>query len=565
MTSLLLMIYDARGLRLTEGQYFFVAFLIGSNLALTLAPRRFFRRTYFIASVLGMDIVLLFVVIHLSGGAGADLYVLYFLVVFLALPAKSIPVSVMVAFFASLLYGVVTYRASGLAGLLQTSFLIKIPFFFAVAAFGNLVSREARILKLQQNSSNKLTEGLRRRLEETTKSKDKLDGDLRLMQNYNESIVNSIESGVIVTDLGGTITAFNPAAEAITGVSRDEVLLKKSDTIKTLKAICSFMEQGREGAVRHKGLALQTASGESKILGISVYPLKYKEQRVVGTVGIFTDLTEITSLREKVRESEKLSVQQEEAARFLQDLKKPLSPIQRLSELILSEGENKENRDKYAAAISKGIVGIFKTIKEISTPLKDAMTSSEQTATARKDPVLERNLVDANDLLKEVVDSVKSYAQKSGSSLVWNPGRDLPRISGDREQLKNMFLNLVQDSVRASGVDGRILVSTKRTAEGVSVEIRGYGRGLTRSTQAHSLNPFLATNNARGLGRGLATARKIAANYGGTIYVNDHSGRGQQLTVNLLATQCGSASKPDAPAPRIERQTVLVVNDDNTS
>ncbi len=549
LTSLLLMIYGAKGLELTRGEYFFVAFLVGSNLALTLAPRRLFTRTGFIASVFGMDIVLLFLVIHLSGGAGAELYALYFLVVFLALPARSIPVSVMVAFFASLLYGVVTYRASGVPGLLQTSFLIKIPFFFAVAVFGNLISREARALRRQKEESKELTEQLRRNLETATESKDRLNDHLLVMQNYNEGIVSSIESGVIVVDLGGTITAFNPAAEEITGVRRDDVFLKKSNTSKTLQAICSFMQQGKEKPARHQELIMQTASGESKTLGISVYPLKHKKERVVGTVGIFTDLTEMNKLREKVRESEKLSIQQEMAARFVHDLKKPLSSIQRLSELILSEGENMEKRNRYAAAISKGVVGIVTTIREMPTLSKDTKP--------------ERKLLDVNALVKEVVDSMEMHAKKSGASVAWNPGEGFPRITGDREQLKKMFFNLVLNSIQAVETQGEIQVSTSKTGEGVSVEIEGNGPNITKRTQAKRFNPFLPTK-AREAGVGLAIARKIVENHGGTIDLHDEIDRGTKFTVCLPASQPTSLPmsqlKPDAPLPPIERQTVLMAD-----
>ena len=82
------------------------------------------------ALILGLDIILLSVVIHLAGGAVTDLYILYLFIVFTALPASSTPVSVVIALFASVYYAVVTYRASGLLQLLDTGFLLRVPFFF---------------------------------------------------------------------------------------------------------------------------------------------------------------------------------------------------------------------------------------------------------------------------------------------------------------------------------------------------------------------------------------------------------------------------------------------------
>lgn len=293
LVSVLLMVYGLKGLRLTSPGYLLAVFLFASNLALGLAPRRLFEQRRFIASIFGMDVALVSLVIYLAGEGARDLYLLYFFVVFIALPARSMAVSVMLALFASVLYTAVAYKTSGAAELLQASFLIKLPFFFVIAVFGSLVTRQAAELKRQEEENRRLSQELKIRLDKARKSKEKLYDDLLMLYNYNEGILNSLACGIMVVDLSGIITAFNRAAAAITGLRSEDVLSTPIHMNRTLGNFGVFMKNALSKPATRRLVSIVTPSGEKKIIGVSTSLLKHKKGQTIGVIAIFADLTEV--------------------------------------------------------------------------------------------------------------------------------------------------------------------------------------------------------------------------------------------------------------------------------
>jgi PAS domain S-box-containing protein len=292
------MVYNARGLELASPGYLLTAFFIVSNVALMFVPRRAFRQTRFVLSVLAADIILVSLVIYATGGPATDLYLLYLLVIFAALPARSVIGSAVVAVTACVFHASMTYVLSGKESLLQASFLIKIPFLFAVAMFGNLISRQRSELLRQREENKRLTGELKRKLIKAKESKEKLYEDVLMLYDYNDSIVNSLDCGVLVLDLNGTVTAFNRAAGEITGLTCDDVLFSQADMNKTLEAFVGLMNKSLEKPVRRRVLPIETPSGQRKILGISTYLLKQKKEKVGGVIAIFADLTEDRDIKE---------------------------------------------------------------------------------------------------------------------------------------------------------------------------------------------------------------------------------------------------------------------------
>ncbi|MFQ5906182.1 MAG: ATP-binding protein [bacterium] len=470
--------------------------------------------------------------------------------VFIALPNSSIPVSAVAAFFASLLYGLVTYRTSGVTGLLQTSFLLKIPFFFLLAAFGTLISRQARELRRQKDENKRLSAELRHRLEKAAKSKKKLHDDLLMLYNYNENILNSIDTGVIVMDLSGTITAFNRAAERITGLKSDDVLFRKADEYRTLEGLGNMMQAGIDTLFRRKETEIETASGEKRTIGMSIYLLRQRKDRVIGIIGVFADLTEIKALREKVKRSEHLAMLGQMAASVAHEVRNPLSSIQGLSDLMASQTDKGDERKKYAAIISKEASRINRTIQEILTFSR-----------TRKP---ELSPLDANDLLNEIVDSMKVKAEEANVDIDWQPGDDLPEISGDRHQLSKVFSNLILNAIQALEEGGNVELLTRKNKEGVVIEIRDDGAGIPMEIQQKIFNPFFTTKD-KGTGLGLAIARKIVEEHGGTIEVHSDGEKGTNFTVKFPVEADNSEQTGNgAPDSLKTGKTILVADDDPT-
>jgi len=305
LISILLMTFGPRGLRFTSPGYAVAIFFFLSNLGLTLAPKKLLEVTKFVAAVFAVDVVLLSFVIYLAGGAGRDLYLLYFFVIFVALlRSKSMTFAVTCAFLASMLYGAIAYRTSGSRELMTADFLIKIPFFSLIAVFGSIVSRQQAKLEREKTESRRMCQELNRRLEKASKSKEKLYEEVLTLYEYNESILNSLDCGVIVTDLDGKVTLFNRAAAEITGLKRDEMLFSQAEENRTLASFASIMKRSLTQPARREEIDIRTPWGKKKNIGISTYLLQHRKERV-GIIAIFADMADI-------RKNQEISVFSEE-------------------------------------------------------------------------------------------------------------------------------------------------------------------------------------------------------------------------------------------------------------
>jgi PAS domain S-box-containing protein len=298
LTSLLLMIYSGKNVGLTNPGYLLTAFFILSNLGLMFMPKQLFEHTKFVIAVLGVDVVLVSLVIYTAGGAALDLYLLYLLIIIAALPTRTMSVSIVVAFVACVFHATMIYGIHGREALFQASFLIKIPFLFAVAMFGSLISRQRAQLIGQREKNRNLNEELKRKLVKAKESREKLYEDVLMLYDYNHSILNSLDCGVMVMDLDGTITAFNRAAGEITGLRPDDVLFGQAGMIATLEGFTNLMNKSLEKPIRRAVVPLETPARLRKVIGISTYLLKHKKGKVGGVIAIFADLTEDSDIKE---------------------------------------------------------------------------------------------------------------------------------------------------------------------------------------------------------------------------------------------------------------------------
>ena len=547
LTSILLMLHGSAGLRPTGGGYALAIFFFLSNLGLTYAPPRIFKRAVTIVAIMGLDLVLVSMVIYFTGGAVTDLFLLYLFVIFTALPASSLPVSAVIALFASAYYAIITYRTAGTAALLQTTFLIRIPFFFLVAAFGSLVSRQTADAVKQKEENRRLSAELRWKLEKARKSEEKLHDDLVLLYTYNENILNTIESGVVAIDLNGTITAFNRAAERIVGLKSDSVLFEKTTVDKTLEELGNIMTESLDEPVRRREIEITTTYGEHKTLGISTYLMRQRRQKVVGVVAVFADLTEIRHLQKKLKNSENLAMLGEMAACVAHELRNPLSSIQGLSELLASGDYQTEDVGRYADMMLKEAQRIDKTIQEI---LSFSSTSKA-----------ERSALNVNNLLEEVLESVKGSAEEANVSIDWRPATVLPMLSADRHQLRKVFTNIIVNAIQALKDGGNVRVETVGSPEQIAVSIKDDGPGIPRKIKRKVFNPFFTTRDS-GTGLGLAIAKKISEDHNGSVELKTKEGKGTEFIVCLPVPEMAlSEEQPQVPAEPMEK-TILVADDD---
>ena len=174
-----------------------------------------------------------------------------------------------------------------------------------------------------------------------------------------------------------------------------------------------------------------------------------------------------------------------------------------------------------------------------SRVVKDAARATEIISRIRslfKKGILRRELIDVNELIRGMIDLLRSEANRYAISMRSELSEDLPQINGDRVQLQQVLMNLMINGIEAmKDVDGRreLTVKSQRAQdEGLIVSVSDTGVGLP-SQQADQIFDAFFTTKPQGTGMGLRISRSIVESHGGLLWATDNSPRGASLHLTL--------------------------------
>jgi signal transduction histidine kinase len=153
--------------------------------------------------------------------------------------------------------------------------------------------------------------------------------------------------------------------------------------------------------------------------------------------------------------------------------------------------------------------------------------------------------LDINHALREVIMLAEGEMAKNAVSIATELGEGLPLIEGDRVQLQQVMLNLINNAVQAMsgvGVEPRELVicTSKTEPNGIGVAVRDSGPGLDRANLERVFNPFYTTKPG-GLGIGLSICRSIIEAHGGRLWASAKTPRGAIFQFTLPVRSSGVA------------------------
>jgi signal transduction histidine kinase len=144
------------------------------------------------------------------------------------------------------------------------------------------------------------------------------------------------------------------------------------------------------------------------------------------------------------------------------------------------------------------------------------------------------------DILGEALNIAKYYKRTRGRIAAPDVPADLPPLYAVREQLVQVFLNLVLNAADAVGKDGRIELGVTRRGEGVEVTVRDNGCGIAPEQAGRLFQPYFTTKK-HGTGLGLFVTRQLVTEHGGTVACESRPGEGTVFRVWLpLAAREGA-------------------------
>ena len=332
--------------------------------------------------------------------------------------------------------------------------------------------------------------------------------------------------GIIVVDDGGAILYYNAREEEISGRQRQDVLGRNFFTeVAPCAQVQKFYGRFQETLSRNGLVASFQFTfpfpDEPREVEISLTGFEKDGARLC--LIAVSDITEKRSMR-----GERLREVGEVAASVAHNFNNLLTVIRGNAEII---GDRLASDDPLQQRVAK-ILKASDDGAQMINRIRES-TRHEARATAPRAPV------SLNEIVKDSIAFTEDYAKASqderGARVRFETelAADVPRVRANAAALREVFVNLLRNSVDAIEGEGRITIRTRAEGDHSLVEVTDTGAGIDEDVQGKLFRPFFTTKGERGTGLGLATCYAIVRRHGGDIEVESAPGEGTTFTVRL--------------------------------
>ena len=235
-------------------------------------------------------------------------------------------------------------------------------------------------------------------------------------------------------------------------------------------------------------------------------------------------LDTVRTTQDRLVQSEKLMALGEMAARIAHEIKNPLTAIGGFARRIASPRARggAHSLERYAQIILKEVQRLERIINE--------------TLYFSRERIPAFRTVNLNAEIRDVLSMFREELEEARISTVVDLSPDLPSISADPDQIRQVVWNLVSNAIQAVGGSGILTVATHLAdpAEGIGVvlEVSDTGGGIPHDVVHNIFNPFFTTK-AKGTGLGLPIVHAIVEKHGGTIHLDNREGAGVAFSIFL--------------------------------
>ena len=384
-----------------------------------------------------------------------------------------------------------------------------------------------------------LSERLRIQGDELTERR----GTVARLQALNENIIESINSGLITTDLRGRIHFMNRGGLEITGCSQSEVHGRPIEELFGLGT--DFLQEIRRILLAKRRFRFEryfdTGDGKRIFLGIAVSNLRDRMGQPLGFIFIFQDLTEIHAMEQELRLKDRMAALGEMAARMAHELRNPLAAmsgaVQYLKGTLSPAGETLDL-----------MYIILRESQRLEQAIRDFLTFARPGPFAPERCDLVRLLNDNLKLLR------KSPEMRAGHRV--SARFSAPEIwcEIDPNRMKQVFWNLATNALRAMPDGGTFSIEAGSGAgEEVEIRFEDEGVGMDEREVAVYFQPFRSSFPG-GTGLGAAIVYRIVQEHGGRMGVESAPGRGTRVRM-VFPRRCPRPSEAyEPPEERVRAQ-----------
>jgi signal transduction histidine kinase len=227
---------------------------------------------------------------------------------------------------------------------------------------------------------------------------------------------------------------------------------------------------------------------------------------------------QLFEMQRQLTQLERLAGAGQLAAQFAHEVGTPLNLISGHVQLLRARTTDER--------VIKRLDVIAGQIERITSIVRSMLDS-----TRRPKPQLEA--VDINGLLARILDATQPTLAARRVDVTANMAEGLPMIEADPDQLQQVFINLINNSLDAMPQGGLLTISTIQNGQGLEICLSDNGEGIKRDDIELIFDPLFTTKRGLGTGLGLTIVKQIIADHGGSVDVESESGRGATFRITL--------------------------------
>ena len=365
---------------------------------------------------------------------------------------------------------------------------------------------------------------------------------LRLAQEkgFLETVFNSIQEGIIVTDSKGRITYLNDAACQLFGLEAEDSLGKRLD--ERVRGL-DWDALSREGAVSRDMEIFYPTNRfinfysvplmiESRADGVATSLRDVEDEtghrpvatgERVGHAIILRDITESRRTEQQTIESERLNALTLLAAGVAHEIGNPLNSLNIHLQLI--EREARKLNGAKRAELQESVEVARAEINRLDSIISQFLRAIRPTR-----PQLRPENI--NSIVEEAVRFFALEIKDRDIVVEQELRSDLPLLELDRDQMKQAFYNVIKNSFEAMKSRGILRIRTDVDESHVIVRFSDTGGGISAENLSRVFEPYFTTK-VSGTGLGLLIVRRIVREHGGEMSIESSEGKGLTLTIRL--------------------------------
>ena len=338
-------------------------------------------------------------------------------------------------------------------------------------------------------------------------------------------IVEAAPNGMLLIDERGMVVMVNASALHQFGYEREELLGQPVEMLipgpsrsEHLQHRVGFMQapQARSMGGGRELFALRKDGSEFAV-EIGLTPIQ--TAKGMGVVASVVDISERKRLEMQLRRTERLAELGTLASGMAHEIGTPMNVILGRAEYLLQRAADE--------GMKKGLATIITQVERITKVMNQLLAFARRRTPERR----------AVDLAKIVDDSLEMFQERIAQSHITvakTIESSLPPVHADQDQLIQVLINLVMNSLHAMPEGGRLGLSLAREGSHVRLEVADTGHGMPEEIRAKAFDPFVTTKEfGKGTGLGLTVVKGIIEEHGGTITLESAVEEGTTFTIRL--------------------------------